>query len=296
MDRVPLAPDLSVSRLVYGCWRLTEDDTSASHVQAKLEACLEAGVTTIDQADIYGGYTAEAVLGDALRAAPHLRDRIEIVTKCGIVAPTGRHAGIRVKHYDTSPEHIRTAVERSLAALGVERIDLLLLHRPDPFMDAEATAAALDALVKAGKVAHLGVSNFRPWDWDLLASALAVPLVTNQIEISLMQHAAFDTGDLAFLQRRKVPPMAWSPLGGGALFSDRHPRLRDRLEELARHAGVAPAAIAVAWLLAHPAQIVPVLGTNTPRRIGEMAAATGVKLSRQDWFGLYTLARGAEVP
>ena len=157
MERVTLGT-IELSRLVYGMWRLGDDaDTSPAHVQAKIEACLAQGITTMDQADIYGGYQAEALLGHALKAAPHLRDQIEIITKCDIVAPAGRHAAARVKYYDTSKAHINASVEASLREMAIEHIDLLLIHRPDPLMDADETGAALDALVKSGKVRAVGV-------------------------------------------------------------------------------------------------------------------------------------------
>ena len=296
MERVDLTPLLSLSRLVYGMWRLGDDeDTSAKHVQAKIETCLEHGITTMDQADIYGGYEAEAILGNCLKASPHLRDQIEIVTKCDIIAPMGRHSGARVKYYDTSREHIETSVNQSLDLMQIEQIDLLLIHRPDPFMDHLETGAALDDLVTNGKVKAVGVSNFRPWDWDLLQSAMKTKLATNQIELSVLAHDAFTNGDLAFLQQRNISPMAWSPLGGGALFGERHTGVRDTLAKIASERGVDIAAIAIAWLLAHPAKIVPVLGTNKLDRIAESASATSVEVDRQTWFEIYTAALGREV-
>ena len=297
MDRVEIAPGLSLSRLVYGMWRLGDDaDTSPAHVQAKVESCLAQGITTMDQADIYGGYTAEGLLGAALRAAPSLRDRIEIVTKCDIVAPVGRHAAARVKYYDTTRAHILASVDTSLQQMGTDRIDLLLIHRPDPLMDHHETGAALDAVVASGKVRAVGVSNFRPWDFTLLQSAMETPLATNQIEISLTAHHPFTNGDLAFLQERGIAPMAWSPLGGGSLFATSPAPLRAALTRMADAQGVDPAAVAVAWLLRHPARILPVLGTNDPGRIARIGDAARVTLDRQDWFELYTHALGHEVP
>ncbi|PRD31060.1 UNVERIFIED_CONTAM: ycsN [Trichonephila clavipes] len=278
-------------------WRLGDDaDTSPAHVQAKVEACLAQGITTMDQADIYGGYTAEGLLGAALRAAPGLRDRIEIVTKCDIVAPVGRHAAARVKYYDTSAAHITASVETSLREMATDRIDLLLIHRPDPLMDADETGAALDALVASGKVRAVGVSNFRPWDFRLLQSRMAAPLVTNQIELNLLAREAFVNGDLAFLQENRIAPMAWSPLAGGHLLAESREGLRLRLAELGAAAGVDWSAAAIAWLLHHPARILPVLGTNTLSRIGGISDALRVPMDRQTWFELYTLAQGQEVP
>jgi predicted oxidoreductase len=297
MQRAILAPDLSLSRIVYGMWRLGDDeDTSPAHVQAKIEACLEQGITTFDQADIYGGYTAEAIFGGALRAAPHLRERMEIVTKCGIVAPAGRHSGARVKHYDTSAAHITASVDQSLRDMAIERIDLLLIHRPDPLMNHADTGGALDALVASGKVRHVGVSNFKPHDWTLLQSAMRAPLVTNQIEISLLHTDPFTNGDIAFLQERGVVPMAWSPLGGGALFKKRNKHLAKMLSAIGDRFDVDAAAVAVAWLMHHPSWIAPVMGTNSLSRIATLADACKVQLDRQDWFALYTEATGQEVP
>jgi predicted oxidoreductase len=293
MMRAALSKDLSLSRIVYGMWRLGDDtDTSAAHVQAKVEACLAQGITTMDQADIYGGYTAEALLGTALRAAPALRDQIEIVTKCDIVAPVGRHSGARVKHYDTSAAHITASVETSLREMATDRIDLLLIHRPDPLMDADETGATLDGLVASGKVRAVGVSNFRPWDFSLLQSRMQSPLVTNQIELSLLAHDPLTNGDLAYHTERRQHVMAWSPLAGGQLATH---VMRAKLDELGAASGTDWSAVAIAWLLHHPAGIIPVMGTNNLSRIAQISDALRVPMDRQTWFELYTLALGREV-
>ncbi len=296
MQRIDITSGLSFSRIVYGMWRIGDDaDTSPNHVQAKIEACLAQGITTMDQADIYGGYTAEAILGGGLRQNPTLRDKIEIVTKCGIVAPAGRHSSARVKHYDTSAKHITESVETSLRDMSTDRIDLLLIHRPDPMLDPEETGEALDALVASGKVRSVGVSNFRPWDFSLLQSNMTEELVTNQIEISLAETSPFTNGDLAYLQERDLPIMAWSPLGGGSLMSGEG-ALAEALERIAQEHSVDKAAVAVAWLLKHPAKILPVMGTNNLSRIATISDAEKVEMDRQTWFELYTLANGREVP
>lgn len=296
MNRIDITENLSFSRIVYGMWRLSDDsDTSPAHVQAKIEACLEQGITTMDQADIYGGYAAEEVLGDALRAAPALKDQIEIVTKCDIVAPAGRYADAPVKYYDTSRSHILSSVDHSLRLMGIDKIDTLLIHRPDPMMDAADTGAALDEIVASGKVRSVGVSNFKLHDWTLLQSAMQTPLITNQIELSLAAHDGFTNGDVAYLQERRVPIMAWSPLGGGALMTGNGP-MQDALSAVAAENGVDNSAVAVAWLLAHPARIMPVMGTNNITRIKALSDALKVRMDRQTWFTLYTAALGKEVP
>lgn len=295
MDRVQLTNNLTLSRIVYGMWRLGDDtDTSMAHVQAKIHACLDQGITSFDQADIYGGYVAEAILGQALKADSSLRAQMEIVTKCDIVAPVGRYADAPVKYYDTSRAHIMSSIDHSLRDMGIDHIDVLLIHRPDPFMDHHETGAALDEAVKSGKVGAVGVSNFRPYDWELLQSAMKTPLVTNQIEMSLGEINPFTNGDLAFHQRHGHHLMAWSPLGGGGLMSGAD-KLHSVMDELAEANGVDRAAVAVAFLLAHPAKILPVMGTNNLDRIKRISDATKVTLDRPTWFRLYEAALGHEV-
>lgn len=296
MERVKLSETLDFSRMVYGMWRVAEDaDTSAKHVEAKINACLEQGITTFDQADIYGDYGAEAVLGSALRANPALRDKMQIVTKCDIVAPIGKYADVPVKYYDTSRAHIHASVEASLKNMALDHIDLLLVHRPDPLMDHHETGAALDDLVASGKVGAVGVSNFKPWDWDLLQSAMTNRLVTNQIELSLSAHAALTNGDIAFHQKNAHPVMAWSPLGGGSLMGDAG-ALGTAMDKVAAAQNVDRAAVAIAWILAHPAKILPVMGTNNIARIASLSDALRVEMDRVTWFELYTAALGQEVP
>ena len=295
MERVNFSSELTLSRLVYGMWRIGDDaDTSPTHVEAKIRACLEQGITSFDQADIYGGYTAEAVLGGALRSNPGLRNQMEIVTKCGIVAPAGRYSDAPVKYYDTSRAHIEKSVEQSLRDMATDYVDVLLIHRPDPFIDPQETGSALDDLVTSGKVRSVGVSNFRPWDFELLQSAMTTRLVTNQIEISLAQVSSFTTGDVAFHQRLKHPLMVWSPLGGGALIRAGG-QIGALMDEIAADNGVDRSAVAVAWLLAHPAKLMPVLGTNNLARIGRISDALKVKMDRITWFRLYQSALGRDI-
>ena len=297
MERIEIADRVTLSRMAYGMWRVADDeDTGPAHIRAKLEACLAQGITTLDLADIYGGYTAESLLGAALKAAPGLRDRFEIVTKCGIVAPLGRHGSARVKHYDTSARHITASVDASLRDLGTEWIDLLLIHRPDPMMDAGETGRALDDLVESGKVRAVGVSNFHRDETELLQDAMRQRLCVNQIEISLAAPEPFANGELSFIQRQGMAPMAWSPLAGGALFAGAQPELVEVMRDMAAAKGCEMAALAIAWLLAHPARIMPVIGTNRLSRIAAMSEAFRVDLDREDWFILYQAALGHEVP
>ncbi len=293
MDRIEIADGLDFSRIVYGMWRLGDDaDTSPAHVRNKIAACLDQGITTMDQAAIYGGFMAEEILGNAM--TPDLRAKLEIVTKCDIVGPMGRHAGAKVQHYDTSRAHIEDSVDHSLRLIKIDHIDLLLIHRPDPLMDHDETGATLDDLVKSGKVRTVGVSNFKPYDFELLQSAMTAPLVTNQIELSLLAHEGFVDGDVAFHQRLRHAIMAWSPLGGGRMVTEDGP-VQAALDIVARENGVDRAAVAVAWLLRHPARILPVMGTNNLERIKGLSDALKVDMDRETWFQLYTAALGRPV-
>jgi predicted oxidoreductase len=295
MERISLNKEVSLSRIVYGMWRLGDDkNTSPNHVRAKIDASLDQGITSFDQADIYGGYEAEEILGNALSGST-LRNKMEIVTKCDIIAPVGRYADARVKYYDTSRAHILASVDHSLRLMGIDHIDLLLIHRPDPLMDHHETGAALDEVIASGKVRSVGVSNFRHYDWELLQSAMKNQLVTNQIELSVLAHDSFVNGDVAFHQRIGTPLMAWSPLAGGALFSGDHPDIMSALSNVALQNNVDETAVAIAWLLAHPSRILPVLGTNSLERIKGMSAALDVKMDRQTWYEIYTAALGCEV-
>ena len=288
MERVNLSSSSSISRIIYGMWRLADDiNTSSKHISNKVNLCLDQGITSFDQAAVYGLYSAEALFGVVLKANPSLRHKIEIVSKCGIVNPSDRYAGVSVSHYDTSREHIFNSVDASLKNMATDYLDLLLIHRQDPFLDHHETGKALDDLIKSGKVKEVGVSNFKSWDFTLLQSAMKSHLVTNQIEMSLAATDSFTNGDLAFHQERATTIMAWSPLGGGKLMKDKG-ILGKALKKIAVNQNVDIAAVAVAWLLAHPARICPVMGTNNLNRIAKISDAMNVKMDRESWFELYT--------
>lgn len=297
MERANITDNLGLSRIVYGLWRIADDaDTSVGHVTAKIQSCLEQGITTMDQADIYGNYEAESVFGDALRADPALRGQLEIVTKCGIAPRSDKFPNRRVNHYDTSAEHITASVEDSLRRMGTDYIDVLLIHRPDPFMDAAVTGAALDSLVASGKVRALGVSNFSYRNFSLLQSAMKERLVINQIELSPLHTTPFWDGSLDWMQEKGVTPMAWSPLAGGRLFGEDGARVRPVLDRIGAAQGVDATAVVVAWLLAHPSGILPVLGTNNLDRIAAMSDSTKVTMDHQTWFEIFEAANGYSVP
>lgn len=302
MHRFHLAPGApEVSMVAYGLWRLAADPEGAgpAHVRAKIDACLEAGITTFDHADIYGEYTCEGRFGAALSESPTLRDQMEIVTKCGIRVPTLQTPGVAGRHYDAGAAMIEHCVERSLRELRTDYIDLLLIHRPDWLTSAEETARGLQRMVQAGKVRSVGVSNYSVHQYALLAHALGHAPATNQVELSLLHMDAIYDGTLDQCQASGVHPMAWSPLAGGRLLrgdSEDALRTHDKLNEIAGHYGVTPDQVALAWVAALPSRPQLVIGTNQLDRIAAAAKTASLTLEREHWYALWEAARGRRIP
>ena len=302
MKRIKIAKEgPELSNICYGVWRIADrsEDQTPQAIRKKIDLCLEHGVTTFDHADIYGDYSCETLFGNVLAESPQLRSQMEIVTKAGIKLISEKHPEHQVKYYDTSRKHLQNSVEKSLKNLRTDYLDLFLIHRPDPFMDVEETSETLNNLVKSGKVKHIGVSNFSPSQFQLLDSYMDKPLVTNQIELSPVEMTPFQNGTIDQCQRLKMAPMAWSPLAGGRIFtekSDKIDRLRKKLQEIGKRHSIGIAETAIAWLLCHPAKILPVIGSNNPERIAKMFKATEVSLNRQEWFEIWEASAGHEVP
>jgi predicted oxidoreductase len=268
-------------------------------------AAVDAGFTLFDHADIYCRSRAESAFGEVLRENPKLRRKLLIATKCGIRfadEPAGAP-----HRYDFSAEHIIRSCEHSMKRLHVEEIDLFQLHRPDWLMDADEVAIAFTSLHKSGKVREFGVSNFTPSQVSLLQRALQQkleqPLVSNQIEISLAKLDAFTDGTLDQCQALNLSPLAWSPLAGGLLGDGAADLLPSQkgydvsallpvIDAIAAERGATRTAIALAWLLRHPAKIIPIIGTTNPDRIAAAAAAVKIELTREEWYRLLSAARG----
>jgi predicted oxidoreductase len=290
------------SDIVYGTWRLLDDPPGAEPepLASRLALCADVGITTVDTAEIYGGYRVEQHLGAALQCTPGLRDRLQIVTKCGIYVPAPGQPERRVAHYDATASRIVQSVERSLRLLGTDRIDLLLVHRPDWLTPAADTAAGLERVLRDGKVLQVGVSNYAVEQFVTLQALMSKRLVTNQIELSMFHADPVVDGTLARFDGLHVRPMAWSPLGGGRLFrsdDDAARRVQAVCSELApRYGGASWEAIAIAWILALPGRPHVVLGTNKIDRIRAAAAAAALRLEREDWFLLTEAARGEKIP
>ena len=286
-----------LSPIVAGAWRLAAWDWSVQERLRWIEQCIELGVTSFDHADIYGGYSAEGLFGEALALKPSLRARIQLVSKAGnkLVAP--RRPAHRVHHYDTSAAHIRWTVDNTLRELRTDHLDLLLIHRPDCLMDADEVAAAFVTLQDAGKVRHFGVSNFTPSQFALLNDRF--PLTTNQIELHPLRREALHDGTLDQCQRLRIKPMIWSPVAGGALFTgddDASRRVQHALNAIAQRRGVEPSTVAYAWLLRLPSRPVPVAGSRRIDALREAVAALDVQLDPQDWTEIWEAATGHEVP
>ncbi|WP_312947370.1 aldo/keto reductase family oxidoreductase [Superficieibacter sp.] len=297
VQRITLAPQgPEFSRFVMGYWRLMDWNMSARQLVSFIEEHLDLGITTVDHADIYGGYQCEAAFGEALKLAPHLRQRMEIVTKCGI-ATTAR-AENALGHYITDRDHIVRSAEQSLTHLATDCLDLLLIHRPDPLMDADEVAEAFLALHHSGKVRHFGVSNFTPRQFSLLQSRLPFTLATNQVEISPVHQPLLLDGTLDQLQQLRIRPMAWSCLGGGRLFNDvSFQPLRDELAQVAQELNAESIEqVVYAWILRLPAQPLPIIGSGKIERVRSAIAAQHLQLTRQQWFRIRKAALGYDVP
>ncbi|WP_428426250.1 aldo/keto reductase [Pararhizobium sp.] len=288
------------SRMVWGAFRIADNrETSGiASIARTVDTCLDAGITTIDHADIYGGYRVESLFGEMLATRPDLRNRIELVTKCGIALTGPARPEHRVKHYNSTVAHIRWSLENSLRNLKTDRVDMLLLHRPDPLMDAAEVAEVLEALVSEGKTRAVGVSNYTPSQFAMLQSKLPIPLMVNQIELSVTHTAPLYDGTLDDCVNYGISPMAWSPLGGGRLFDREkgNPQLVDLLSALADKYGVQGAGtVALAWLLRLPSKPLPIIGSTDPERVTSLARATEIEFDLQDWFQVLEVATGRPV-
>lgn len=299
MQKIKLSNQLELSRIVHGMWRLDSWGMNNKELLKFVEQAVETGVTTFDNADIYGGYRCENLFGRIFLLKPSLRNKIELVTKCGISLISDKFPKRKVKYYDSSYKHIIESANNSLRLLNTDRIELLLLHRPDPLINPEEVAKAFDELKQSGKVLHFGVSNYTPMQFDMLQSFLKEKLVTNQIEFSPYCHEHFDNGNINFLQKEKIYPMAWSPLGGGRLFDkndEKGYRIKKVLEKIAKNLGVDNiATIAYAWILQHPIKALPIVGSGKIERLKEAVEALKIELTREQWFEIFITAQGHEM-
>ena len=290
------------SRLAYGTWRLLNDATppTPQSVLARLQRCADLGITTLDTAEIYGKYQVEEALGAALALDKGLRQRLEIVTKAGIYVPNAFHPARKVSYYDATGARLIKSLEKSLRFLGVDHVELLLVHRPDWLTHPDETAEGLNRLLKDGKIRSAGVSNYNVHQFDALNARMDQPLVTNQVEFSLLRMDPIFDGVLDQCIRLGIAPMAWSPLGGGRLVradDEAGARVQQAVAEIAeRHGGATVDQVAYAWIMAHPSRPMPIIGSNQVERIERAAKAATIQLTREDGYARWTAARGKRIP
>ncbi len=304
ISRARLTPNgPEISEIVYGTWRLLDDyaPPSAHALLERFGACLELGITTIDTAEIYGLYQVEETVGKVFAHEPSFRDKVELITKCGIDVPSAEKNGTITCHYNATAKNLVHCAEKSLRLLHTDHLDILLVHRPDWLCSADETAAGLTQLIDQGKIRHAGVSNYSHHQFELLQGRMGdVPLVTNQVEINLLAMDALYDGTLAQAERLRVRPMAWSPLGGGRLFDPGNPagtRILKAMEAMRpSYNGANDDALAFAWVMAHPSRPIPVIGTNRLERIESTAKAGGIRMTRHDWYTLWEAAKGESIP
>jgi len=290
--------EFNLPSFVAGFWRLDEWQQRGSSLTQFIEQLLALGIDTVDHADIYGQYQCEKLFGEAL--TPHLRDQLKVITKCGIKPawPENGFAG-KTAHYDSSKANIIASAEQSLRNFKTDRLDVLLIHRPDYLMHADEVADAFCELKAQGKVLNFGVSNFTVSQFELLQSRLDFKLVTNQIEMSPLQMGALEDGTLNLCQQHQISPMLWSPLAGGGLFAETEQaqRVRTALHSVAEEAGLDSVdQAAYAWLLTLRCQPSVILGTGKLARIQSAVAASKVRLSREQWYRVWQASTGHSVP
>lgn len=297
---IALSDSLSLSRIVHGMWRLNDWNMSYEELRHFVHQAVNMGITTFDHADIYGNHTCEALFGNAVGDDKALRDSMQLVTKCGIKLTTDKFPERKVKYYDYSESYIIKQAEQSLENLKTDRIDLLLLHRPSPFMDGHEVASAFDKLHASGKVLHFGVSNFLPLQFDSLQSYVNQQLVTNQIELSVAALEHFENNNLDYLQAKRIKPMAWSPLAGGSLFNpktEKEQRLQQVLQEIAAENGIDSVdKVMYQWLLMHPTGILPIVGSGNIKRLKTAVESQNVTLTLEQWFQIYIASQGRDFP
>lgn len=295
--RIQMTDGLQFSRIAWGFWRWNEWGITVDQLRSLTDQVRELGITTIDHADSYADGHAEEAFGEVLAHKSSLRDQLQIITKCTLVYPSPT---VKVKYYDTSEAHIIARVEQSLKKLRTDYIDLLLLHRPDPFMNPEGVARAFDRLASSGKVRHFGVSNYKPLDFEMLASYVNQPLITNQIEASVLQHDNFDDRTVAHALTKRIHPIVWSPLAGGRIFtgtSESEQRVRAALELVKNEIGAERIDdVAFAWLFNHPVGFVPITGSAELEFIRRPLDGLKYTLTPEQWFTIWSAQTGHRVP
>ena len=282
-----------VSPAVYGFYRWKGNYVNEDKMEQIMNLCLELDINTFDHGDTYGDYTCEEIFGNVFKRSGIKRESIVLFTKCGINVPHPARPDYRVKHYDTSREHITNSLENSLRNLRTDYIDVFLLNQLDPLSNLEETALTLEKLKDSGKIKNVGVVNFSVFQHQLLSSYLRIPIVTNHIELNLLNTSAFDNGQVDYIKQKYMRPLATSPLAEGKIANSNEKiplRIRGKLEEFAGKYNSHFESVAIAWLVKLGA--LPLIGTTDELRIRNIAEAFKINLDRQDWYELYAVSRG----
>ncbi len=289
---------IELSKVVLGLWRLP--DISSKQVLSIIYNAIDLGITSIDEADIYGSYKSQAILGRALKADKTLRKKIQLISKAGIIIPESSLSKTCIGYYNTSAKHIINSVNQTLSDLGTDYLDVLLIHRPSPLMHPNDLDIVFQKLKKQGKVLHFGVSNFTTSQFEMLQNNMDTPLETNQVEFSVMHVNPLYNGVFDQCIQHQIKPMIWSPLGGGDLFNNsdqKTEKLRQTISDIGNELGGASIdMVALAWIIMHPSEPVTVIGTLNPNRIKAAVEATQLNLDQEQWFRILIAAQDYPVP
>jgi predicted oxidoreductase len=300
MEKVKLAEGLEFSRIIHGQMRIKDWNMTATDLLKFTEQIMELGIDTFDNANIYGDYSCEELFGKALQLKPSLRNKMILVTKCGIKPLSGKFPKQKIQYYDYSYDYIIAETEKSLRNIGTDYIDVLLLHRPSYILDPEEVAKAFDKLKKEGKVCYFGVSNFQPHDFTMLQSYTNEKLVTNQVEISPYTLTHFENGNMNFFLEKRIRPMAWGPMAWGKLVTpddEKSKRVVKILKEIAAEFNVDGIdKVIYSWLLIHPAKIMPINGSGKFDRIRRSTEALDLKMNLEQWSRIVVASRGIVLP
>ncbi|WP_256007410.1 MULTISPECIES: aldo/keto reductase [Pedobacter] len=280
-----------VSPAVYGFYRWDDVADTSKTLRRIVELCLELGINTFEHSDHYGNFTCEELFGNLIQEGVVKRSEVVLFTKCGLNVPHAENPGVRIRHYNTSASQITSSVERSLKKLKTDYLDILLLDKLDPISNLEETALTLEKLKDSGKIKNIGVANFTVFQHQLLASYLNKPIVTNHIELNLLNTKALENGQIDYIKQRYMRPLAYAPLAEGRIAEGKDPQavaVRKKLEELSSKYNADIESLAIAWL--NKLGALPLIGTRNEQRIRNIANAFSIDLDHQDWYDLYNVS------
>lgn len=290
----------NLSKIIHGHWRLDEWKLTSQELLYLTEQCIDLEITSFDHADIYGNYSCEKIFGEALALKKELRKDIQIISKCGIGMLSDKYPNRKVPHYNYSYNNIIDSVENSLKNFGTDYLDVLLLHRPSPFMNPNEIIKVFDSLKSSGKVLNFGLSNFSPHQFEMLQSYTDIKLICNQVEISPLCLEHFENGNVDYFLKERIQALAWSPLAGGRLFhpkTEKEQRVVESIKQVAEELNEESIdKVIYQWIYKHPLGIIPIVGSGKIERIKAAKEAQGLNMSLEQWFHIYTASKGEPLP